>query len=62
MPRQYVAVRDAMVAKGKPYDKAQSIAAAVYHKLTGRAVNADAKTAHGHSRGGKSAKKRLEME
>jgi hypothetical protein len=60
MPRQYVAVRDAMVAKGKPYDKAQSIAAAVYHKLTGKTVN----SAHegGHSRGGKSAKKRREME
>jgi hypothetical protein len=58
MPAQYTAVRDALVSKGKPYDKAQSIAAAVYYKTTGRTVQDAMKKAHEgkHSRVGKPAK------
>jgi len=31
MPRQYEAIRDRMVAKGKSYDDAQASAAAIYN-------------------------------
>lgn len=36
MPPLYEKIRDQYVAKGKPYDKAQAIAAATYRKLTGK--------------------------
>lgn len=32
MPKEYTDIRDSLVKEGKPYDKAQSIAAAVYNK------------------------------
>lgn len=32
MPKEYEAMRDALVAKGKDYDTAQAIAAATYNK------------------------------
>lgn len=55
MPAQYVAIRDSLVKQGKPYDKAQEIAARTYHKLTGRTVQ---QVHHGPpSRGGKGAAK-----
>lgn len=43
MPRQYEAVRDSLVKQGKPYDKAQEIAARTFYRLTGRTVQQAAK-------------------
>lgn len=59
MPALYEKIRDQYAAKGKPYDKAQEIAARTYYKLTGRTVQ---QAHHGPpSRDGKSAAKRREM-
>lgn len=60
MPALYTKIRDQYAAKGKPYDKAQEIAARTFYRLTGKTVQ----QAHSApaSRGGKSAAKRREME
>lgn len=43
MPALYEKLRDQYTAKGKPYDKAQEIAARTFYRLTGKTVQQAAK-------------------